>query len=278
VARLGRGFPSKPQIIHGLAASPPPILSRVQSRPIVAESERVFPFKPQIIHGLTSASPPPPPPYTAAPLIPALSHFPNVFYLLTHHEIPGTQQAFVPPPSPPAIGGSFNPSIAALAHAPGVFFFTSHHEAPGTVQAPPATITGTQEQAFIPAYSPFWRIVKASPGQSGAGGTYSPPAPPQPPSPVSPAAMQLLPRLPAQAQIDDRLKLIANQLSAAWNSLVMQGILRLTGPGAYTIQLNSIDYFAANSSHWLSGSPPATLAAAIDRIAAWIAAQGGSLP
>jgi hypothetical protein len=63
-----------------------------------------------------------------------------------------------------------------------------------------------------------------------------------------------------------------------WNSLVMQGILIQEGPETYTIQLNSINYFAANSSHWLSGSPPATLAAAIDRIAAWIASQGGSLP
>jgi hypothetical protein len=246
----------------------------------VARLGRGFPFKPQIIHGLTSSSPPPPPPppYTASPIIPALARFPNVWYSVTHHEPPGDQQTLVPPPSPPAIGGTFNPTVAALAHHPGVFFFTSHHEAPGDVQAPPATVTTTQEHAFIPAFSPFWRIVKSSPGMSGSGGTYAPPAPPSPPSPISPAALPLLARLPKQANVDDRLKRGFNQLSSMWNSLVMQGILIQEGPETYTIQLNSINYFAANSSHWLSGSPPATLAAAIDRIAAWIASQGGSLP
>jgi hypothetical protein len=63
-----------------------------------------------------------------------------------------------------------------------------------------------------------------------------------------------------------------------WNSLVRQGILRQTDVEEYTLVLNDLlFYYPQQLPNW-SGTPPADIGTALDRIAAWIASQGGTLP
>jgi hypothetical protein len=162
------------------------------------------------------------------PVIPGI----NVFSLLRHR----------PPqadPVPPFSNVTTNPPPATelvLAHRPGPFMMLAHHEPPLNLHAQPSVITNTQLKANIPVVMPFWRVLRASPGQSGSGGTVIPPGPPSPPVPTPPYALPLLNRLPAQAQLDDRLKRIANNVAAMWNSLVLEGQLVQTGVEDYEIR------------------------------------------
>jgi hypothetical protein len=124
----------------------------------------------------------------------------------------------------------------------------------------------------------FWQSVFRTSDLNRGNPTPAPPSPPTPPPVVQPYQYPLLARIPDSAWAkgtDVRLKRFANNLSAMWNSLVRQGILRQTGIEDYDLVLNTLlFYYPANVNDW-AGTPPDTIGAALDRIAAWIAKNGG---
>lgn len=190
-----------------------------------------------------------------------------------------------PPPPPPSLTNSPIQTTRATPPIPGTLAYLQEYFVPTPTKQVPAPVARVVQAppsiAFPNIPGAFWQSVFRVSDLNRGNPTPAPPSPPTPPPLVQPNQYPLLARIPDSAWAkgtDVRLKRFANNLSAMWNSLVRQSILRQTGVEDYTLVLEDLlFYYPGNVANW-SGTPPATIGEALDRLAAWIKQNGGPLP
>jgi Concanavalin A-like lectin/glucanases superfamily len=267
----------------------PPVVSPPSQVPLVAIIPDIpgsFGFLQRNYEPVYSIAPPvvPPPPTNtfSVPLV-ALEGppIPGTFGFLQRFFEPIVSIQFVPPPPPPppATTGGL-PLVAITPNIPGSLGFMQRHTEYLPVQ--PGLNTGSNiPQMPIVAYGPqlpgsIWFALRnqsdSNRGQPGPG-----PSPPPPTPPIGPTAATL-PLLPRQPDLPPRQRRWTEQMTSITNSLIRSGQIQQLSAEEWAIVLNEVAYYAGVGPNW-ANTPPASVAAALDRLAAAVTKlSGGPIP
>ena len=283
LAFLQRTYTSPPPSPPGLPNPTPSTSGRtLRSTPVIPgtlaflqQTFTVYPSPPPLPNPTPSTSGRP---TQVGPVVPGSLGFLQKFFT------PFNSPAPLAPPPPPPPSSSQQPILTTRTSPviPGTLSFLQQFFTPTPTLIAPAPASGVLSApvsiAFPNIPGAFWQSVFRTSDLNRGNPTPTPPSPPVPPGPIAPVNYPLLTRNPFPTGTDQRIVRFANNLSAMWNSLVRQGILRQTDVEEYTLVLNDLlFYYPQQLPNW-SGTPPADIGTALDRIAAWIASQGGTLP